>query len=271
MKRQAAAVFEQCDHGRGGFVVLRLAHPRWRRGGKHLAAQPAAQPLQLIDLRLQGRDPGDAHQDRGLLTLNVDPPGTPWFGAGIAVLEAGVRDRNAWGAGIVRGAVAAMTLTRLLGRGVPAGRGLARAARVGSSVRRGGALGGVFAQDLVGGLGAETEEQVAYPLQGGGLDLQLLGDTRQGVHRGLEDGVLVLRQGFATGALDDGVEPLDGDRHPLGGLVLAPAHAPTPRQRRKSACSGNPSTSLRERLGRWVKSSLPRPVVRPRTCQLAAR
>jgi hypothetical protein len=54
MKRQAAAVLEQRDHGGGALVILRRTDPRRRRGGEHRAAQPAAQPLQGVDLRLQG-------------------------------------------------------------------------------------------------------------------------------------------------------------------------------------------------------------------------
>ena len=274
VKRQAAAVLEQGDHGRGGFVVFVLAHPGRGVGGKHRPAQPAAQPLQLIDLRLQGRHAGDAHQDRGLLALDVDPSATVGFGTGVAVREGGMGERDARGAGVVLGAVAPVALARLLGRGVPAGRGLARTARVGSSVARGVALWTVFPQDRVGALTARPEDQAAHPLQGRGLGLQLLGQARQGVHRRLEGGVIVLAERRAAGLFDDGIQALDRHLYPPGRLGLAwlaPAHASTPRRRRKSGCSGSPSTCLRERLGRRFGASLPRPAVRPSSCQLAAR
>ena len=193
VKRQAAAVLEQGDHGRGGFVVFVLAHPRRGGGGKHRAAQPAAQPLKLIDLRLQGRDSGDAHQDRGLLALGVDPSATVGFGTGVAVLEGGMGERDARGAGVVLGAVASMALARRLALSVTFGCGrlLVPAARVG--VGRGRALWAVFPQDRVGALTARPEDQAAHPLQSGGLGFQLFGQARQGVHRGLKGGVFLRR------------------------------------------------------------------------------
>ena len=137
VERQAAAVLEQRDHGRGALVVLRLAHPRWRRGGKHRAAQAAAQALQLIDLRLQGRHAGDAHQDRGLLALEIHPSVAARLGAGIAVLEGGMGDRDARGTGIVLAPRCGRGPCAALGRGVAAaGGGLAR----GTGVRLGRAL-----------------------------------------------------------------------------------------------------------------------------------
>jgi len=193
VKRQAAAVFEERDHGRGARVVFVLAHPGRGGGGKHRPAQAATQALQGIDLRLQGRHAGDPHQDRGLLALDVDPSATVGFGTGVAVLEGGMGERDARGAGVVLGAVASMALARGLALSVTCGGGRLRAPTARVGVGRGRARRAVFAQDRVGALTARPEDQAAHPLQGRGLGLQLLGQARQGVHRRLKGGVFLRR------------------------------------------------------------------------------
>jgi len=232
MKRQPAAVFQQGDHGGGGRVVFRRAHARGGVGRKHRAAQPTAQPLQGVDLRLQGRHAGDAHQDGGLLALDIDPAGATGLGTGVALLQGGVGNRDARGAGILVGPVAAVASACLL---VGRQRGIAvagaRRRRVGVGRRRRGIARRwlVLAQDRVRGLGAGSENQPTHPLQGGGRGLQFLGQARQGVDRRLEGGVVIHRQRLGTGALDNGIESRDGDRHPRGARVLTPAHAATGR------------------------------------------
>ena len=163
MERQAAAVLEQRDHGRGARVVLRLAHPCRGVGGKHRPAQAATQALQLIDLRLQGRDPGDPHQDRGLLALQIHSPVAARLGAGVAVLEGGVGDGGTRGPGIVLCPVAAVALARLRAWCLAIGwrnvRALGAGARLGRPCRR--RL--LFAQDASGGFGSRIRRRCAAP------------------------------------------------------------------------------------------------------------
>jgi len=159
MKRQAAAVLEQGDHGRGARIVFGRAHARRGRGGEHRPAQPTAQPLQRIDLRLQGRDPGDAHQERGLLALPIQSPVAARLGAGVAVLEGGVGDGDTRGPGIVLRPVAAVALGLARGRGLGLGGGRCRVRGVGA--RRGGAVG--FAQDAGGGFARRPEDDALHP------------------------------------------------------------------------------------------------------------
>ena len=53
VERQSAAVLQEPDHAAGRGVVLPVAGPLGRRCGEDLAAQVAAQLLQLVDLRRQ--------------------------------------------------------------------------------------------------------------------------------------------------------------------------------------------------------------------------
>jgi hypothetical protein len=153
MKRQAAAVLEQGDHGRGARIVLRRAHARRGRGGEHRPTQPTAQPLQRVDLRLQGRDPGDAHQERGLLALQIQLPVAARLGAGVSGLEGGVGDGDTRGPGIVLRPVAPVAL------GLGLARGRCRVPGVGA--RRGGAP--CFAQDAGGGFARRPEDDALHP------------------------------------------------------------------------------------------------------------
>ena len=104
IKRHAAAVLEQRDHGSGGFVVFFGPHSFgfWCR--EHFAAQIAAQTIQLVHRGGQRRLTDNANQ-RSRFFLWID---FSLFAARavIARVQCGMRYRNFLGAGIGGSSVA---------------------------------------------------------------------------------------------------------------------------------------------------------------------
>ena len=193
MKRQAAAVLEQGDHGRGALVVLRGADPRWRLGGEHLAAQPAAQPLQRVDLRPEGAAPVTRTRTAGS-ALQVD----------LARPAPRGRDRRAAGwrggpgcraPGVVRGPVAAVAR----GAGARACR-VARGPARRRSGRRSGRAPSSGAAGPSGWSRCAARRSGAAPAPGWWSGLQSSGQTRQGLHGRLEGGVFGLAQRARCGS-----------------------------------------------------------------------
>ena len=248
MERQTAAVLQERDHRRGGLVVFRLADPCWWLGREHRATESAAQPFQFIDLRRQGRHPGHANQQRRLSSLHVQATRTTRLGAAIAVLQAGMGDRDAWRAGIVLGPVATVPGALLL---LASRVRIGRACRCTTGVRFAGCCRGtrlgvgrwtlarlLFPDNRGRALARRAEDDPLHPRQRSLRRLEFGGHPREGVHRRPEGGLLRLGQRTVAGALDNGVELLNRNLYPPGWFLPAPAHAKAPRRRRKSACSG---------------------------------
>src|SRR3954453_7820821 len=104
IKRHAAAVLQQRDHGSGVFIILFGSHAfrLWRR--KHFAAQIAAPPVELIHRGRQRGLPDDSHQ-RSRFFLWID------FAllaarAVVARLHGRMRHRDFLGAGVGGSSVA---------------------------------------------------------------------------------------------------------------------------------------------------------------------
>src|SRR5271154_1982164 len=108
IKRRAAAVLEQRDHGSGSFVVFFGPHPFGFWCGEHFAAQIAAQTIQLVHRGRQRRLTDNSHQ-RSRFFLWID---LSLFAARavIARVQCGMRYRNFLGTGVRRGSVASVAL-----------------------------------------------------------------------------------------------------------------------------------------------------------------
>ena len=270
---QACSILEQAHHAHCGRVVLVAPDARGRLGGVDLAAEVASQPIALVHPRPQRGHPRDPHQQRRLLE-RIDLA-VLTARAVIAPLEPGVGNRHVLGPGEGSSTVATMAgPTRSIGAGT-----------CGDSAVAG--LGGGAAlsptEHLLGLLRARSKQHLPQPFEAGVLRSQLRAQERddagrgvQCIHRRLELAVLLGAQG-RLGALDDGGElehiELDrrGQRRSAVRLAAPLATHAARSQLRKSAASGRPSTSLMARFIRCVRSSLPRPVVRPRCIQFAAR
>lgn len=107
VKRHAGAILEQRHHRPGARVGLGALGGRGRRGGEDLAAQVAAQALQLPDGGGDGRLAGEAN-DGGRLGQRIEFARFA-LGAALARHQRRVRHRDALGAGVIGRPAPAMT------------------------------------------------------------------------------------------------------------------------------------------------------------------
>ncbi len=114
---------------------------------------------------------------------------------------------------------------------------------------------------------SDAKQNLPQLLDRGLAVLEQIGHVRERFDDLLELRAVLFAQGPCPGTFQKRVKFLLIHIHPLD----RSHHDSSPRSRRKSLRSGYASTSLTGRLGLLVWSSLPRPVVRPRQIQLAAR
>ena len=108
-KRDPTAVFEQRDHCAGAGVVLLGPHARRRRRREDRATQVAAEFLQCVHGRAEGRLADEAHEHRWLAYhIDLAPVAC---GTGIPRVERRMRNPDPRGAGVRRGPMAPMPAT----------------------------------------------------------------------------------------------------------------------------------------------------------------
>ena len=157
VERQACSVFQQAHHAGGGRIVFLGADPLRRRGGEHLTAQIAAQPVAGVDGRRERRHAGDAHQLRRLALRIQLPARAAW--TGLTAVKIGMRHRHLARAGVRGGGMAPMT-----------GRLRARGGRFVRRVRP-SRLAALLPEHVAGRLGRGAEDHVTQPLDRGVLGL----------------------------------------------------------------------------------------------------
>jgi hypothetical protein len=176
--------------------------------------------------------------------LDTNPPGSGEGLSPVAAMSLGLRRFPGW-------------IVCLLSGGT----------RLSLTFRRVCSLQGLGAQDVADLLGARAEKELPESGDGGVLVANQIRHVDQRLQRLVELGALLLGQRTGLRPLQNVLKLLHAYFQPLN----RPLHLTPPSSWRKSFRSGYPRISFRERLASLVGASLPRPVVRPRHLQLAAR
>jgi hypothetical protein len=198
VERQAGTVFQEPHHAGCGRIIFLRSDPLGRRGGEHLTAQVAAQPVAGVDGRRERRHASDAHEFRRL-ALRIQFPGLA-AGTGLTAVQIRMCHRHLARPRVRGGGITPMT-GRLSSWG---GRFLCRAC--------GRRIAPHLAEYVAGGFGCGAEDHVPQPLERGILGLQLGLHPRHGIDETGQSRVFLVIQNRASAFKDVG-NPLLLDVH----------------------------------------------------------